>query len=128
MQIFITKNCKNKEAAWEFIKWYTSAEVQTRYGLELEAVQGAAGRYAPANLAAFENMNWSYEQRAQLQEQWKFVSVVPELPGSYYTARGLTNAFRTAIYEFKNPYATLTTWAKNMDEEIERKYEEFGFR
>ncbi|MBQ1947408.1 MAG: extracellular solute-binding protein [Clostridia bacterium] len=122
------ENTKDKEAAWEFIKWYTSAEVQTRYGLELEAVQGAAGRYAPANLAAFENMNWSYEQRAQLQEQWKFVSVVPELPGSYYTARGLTNAFRTAIYEFKNPYATLTTWAKNMDEEIERKYEEFGFR
>ncbi|MDR0555315.1 MAG: extracellular solute-binding protein, partial [Treponema sp.] len=40
---------KNREGAWEFLKWWASAETQLRFGREMESVMGAAARYATAN-------------------------------------------------------------------------------
>jgi ABC-type glycerol-3-phosphate transport system substrate-binding protein len=46
----ITKNCKNPDAAWKFLKWFLSADMQGRYGSDIESILGAAGRYNPANM------------------------------------------------------------------------------
>lgn len=120
------KNTPDKEAAWEFLKWFTSADVQSQYGLELEKVMGAAARYATANIEAFDKIPWSNSEKQMLKEQWSQVHGVPEVPGSYYTPRGIQNAFRTTIYDYTNAYETLHEWQLEIDKEIERKYEEFG--
>ncbi len=116
----------DKEAAWEFMKWYTSADVQAQYGIELEKVMGAAARYATANREAFTQIPWTLEEQKMLLSQWDDVAGVPEVPGSYYTPRGIQNAFRTTIYNYTNPYETLHEWQLDIDEEIARKYKEFG--
>lgn len=117
---------EDKESAWEFMKWFTSADVQAQYGIELEKIMGAAARYATANREAFEQIPWTSAQHKMLNEQWNDIAGVPEVPGSYYTPRGIQNAFRTAIYDFESPYETLHEWQLDIDEEIERKYNEFG--
>lgn len=117
---------KEKEAAWEFMKWYTDEAQQTRYALELEGLMGPAGRYAVANTDAFENLTWTREQKTLLKNERDQLKGIPELPGSYYMTRGLTNAFRTAVIEGKNPYSSLYQWNKDINNEIARKYEEFG--
>jgi len=117
---------KDKEAAWEFMKWYTSADIQSEYGIELEKVMGAAARYATANREAFMKIPWTIEEQKKLNSQWNDVVGVPEVPGSYYTPRGIQNAFRTTIYDYTNPYETLHEWQLDIDEEIARKYKEFG--
>ncbi len=122
------KNTVDKEAAWEFLKWFTSADVQAKYGLELEKVMGPAARYATANREAFEQIPWSKSEKQMLKEQWAQVQGVPEVPGSYYTPRGIQNAFRTTIYDYTNAYETLHEWQLEIDKEIERKYDEFGIK
>lgn len=117
---------KDKESAWEFMKWYTSADIQAEYGIELEKVMGAAARYATANREAFTKIPWTLEEQNMLNSQWDDVKGVPEVPGSYYTPRGIQNAFRTTIYSYSNPYETLHESQLDIDEEIARKYKEFG--
>lgn len=122
----IFQKAKDKEAAWKFIKWFTGKEAQARYGLELESIMGPAARYASANIEAVRMLPWNIKELNVLEEQWKYVRGVEELPGSYFTAVGLQNAFRTAILEFVNPYEALHTWNIQINDEIKRKYDEFG--
>ena len=44
--IVMLKDSKHKAEAWSFMDWWTSADVQAKYGLEIEAVLGTAGRTA----------------------------------------------------------------------------------
>lgn len=60
-----------KTAAWEFMKWWTSAESQARYGVEIETLMGTASRYNPANIAAMEQLSWSQEELSILKEAAK---------------------------------------------------------
>ncbi len=117
---------EDKEAAWEFMKWYTSAEAQTRYALDMEAIMGPSARQAVSNLDAFENLPWTKDEKVILKRSWEEVRGIEELPGSYYTARGIQNAFRMAAYDYENPYEQLALKNKEINEEIKRKYEEFG--
>ena len=120
------ENTKDKEAAWAFIEWYTRNDMQTRYGTELESIMGAAGRYAAANTEAFRNLAWTRQQTRLLSEQMEDLVGVPEVPGSYFTARTITLAFNDAYIEMENPYKALSERAEDLDDEIARKYEEFG--
>ena len=38
MATMMIKAAKNKEASWEFMKWWTSAETQERFGREMETL------------------------------------------------------------------------------------------
>lgn len=127
----ILKNSKNKEAAWKLLKWWTSDEVQAQYGRELENIMGPAARYDTANKAAFEKLPWSKKENNNLMEQWRYVTEVPELPGSYYTTRCLEFAFRSVTYSvkgktLKNPREQLYINNRYINEEIKRKRIEFG--
>lgn len=120
------KNTEDKEGAWEFMKWFTSADIQAKYGVELEKVMGPAARYATANREAFRQIPWTNAEQYELSRQWEQVEGIPEVPGSYYTPRGIQNAFRTTIYDYTNAYETLHEWQLEIDNEIDRKYKEFG--
>lgn len=120
------QNTKDKKAAWAFMDWYNSNAMQTRYGEELESVMGAAGRYAAANQEAFTSLAWTRQQTRLLSEQMDALVGVPEVPGSYFTGRTVTLAFNDAYVEHENPYKALSERAEDLDEEIARKYEEFG--
>lgn len=75
-----------KTAAWEFMKWWASAESQARYGVEIETLMGTASRYNPANIAAMEQLSWSQEELSILKEQRSWIREIPEVPGGYYTS------------------------------------------
>jgi ABC-type glycerol-3-phosphate transport system substrate-binding protein len=120
------KNAKDPEAAWAFIKWWNSPEIQSQFARELENETGVVGRKTPANLAAFDRSNWSAAEQSLLLEQWKVVQEIPELPGSYYTTRSIDNAFRSVIFQWENPRESLNFWNKQINEEIKRKRFEFG--
>ena len=119
---------EDKEAAWEFMKWYTGAEAQARYALDMEAIMGPSARQAVSNLEAFENLPWTKDEKKVLKKNWSEVRGIEELPGSYYTARGIQNAFRLAAYNYENPYEQFALKNKEINEEIKRKYEEFGLQ
>lgn len=121
----ITSTTKKPKAAWEFIKWWTGEQAQTRYGSDLESVMGIAARHPTANLAARSNQQWTISEYETLMEQSKYVTEIPVIAGSYYLTRGVDNAFRETVYEGRNAKESLIVWDKEIADEIARKREEF---
>lgn len=122
----VLKNAQNKEACLQFLDWWTSAEVQARFGVETEAAFGVANRYFTANKDAFYQLPWTPSETAVLELQWGMVTDVAQTPASYYVSRCINNAFRNVVYYNKNPREIMTKYAAQMDEELERKRREFG--
>ncbi|MFA5471156.1 MAG: extracellular solute-binding protein [Acholeplasmataceae bacterium] len=114
-----------KDASWEYLKWWTSTDVQVQFGREMEGILGAAARYPTANVDALSQLPWTVEEYQKLQDQWAWVQGVPEVPGGYMTGRHLDNAFRLVIDEFANPRETIYDYVQTINDEIEKKRREF---
>nr|WP_207182846.1 extracellular solute-binding protein [Caldicellulosiruptor diazotrophicus] len=117
----ILKKSRNKEACWEFLKWWTSDEVQTQFGKELEMLMGTAARYNTANLRAFQRLPWNKEEIENLETQWKYVKEIEEVPGSYYITRSIDSAFSAVVYQGINPRESMWKYTKEINDELERK-------
>ena len=123
----IMEKAEDKEAAWEFLKWWTSADIQNQYGRELEGLQGPAARYPTANKEALAKLPWPVEDFKSLSEQFEAVKGIPQVPGGYYTARNVTNAFTTVVIDQKvGPREALQDNVRYINDEITYKRKEFG--
>lgn len=122
----IFKNSKNPTAAWQFIKWWTGTNAQSRYATDMESVMGISARQTPANIKALQNMNWSKQEYDALKAQANYVTELSELPGGYYVTRNLANAFNDVVLNNKNPRESLEKWTYETTLEIKRKFKEFG--
>lgn len=114
------------EEAWEFLKWWTSAETQTAYAREMEAVLGTSGRYLVANLESYQNTVWPYEMEDTINAALDDLHGVPQVPGGYITGRYVYNAFVTVITEYENAVDTLFESNEDINKEISKKRLEFG--
>lgn len=123
-------NTKDKEASWEFMKWWLSADVQTSYGKEMEGLMGEAARYPTANIEAFGNLPWPTDDYEALNEQFENVEGIEQVPGSYYTWRNVNNAFYSVVVAAEDkrlqPREALTEYIEYIDAEITGKRQEFG--
>lgn len=122
----ILRDCKDIEAAYQFISWWTSADVQARYGTELEYLMGPAARYPTANKEAFARLPWSNVEAENLMTQWEDVWDILQLPGNYYTQRNISFAFRRVVYNWANERETLHKFNQEINRELMRKRAEFG--
>jgi len=121
------ENSKNKEASWEFMKWWTDAKVQIGFGREMEGLMGSAARYPTANIEAFSSLPWPVEHYKALDEQFKNVRGVPQVPGGYFTTRHINNAFYEVVVNENNaPREALMDYVRYINDEIEYKRKEFG--
>lgn len=117
---------KDKQAAWEFVKWFCSTEVQTEYGSNLEGLLGQMGRYEAANVETLKQLNWSAAEMDVLLAQWEALTEIPVLPSSYAVTRNIMNAFRETVNSNENPRDTLMYYNSDMNDEICRKRENLG--
>ncbi|KAB8125816.1 extracellular solute-binding protein [Gracilibacillus oryzae] len=122
----IMEQSENKEAAWEFLKWWTSKDAQVRFGREMEGLMGAAARYPTANIEALKELPWPMKDYEQLEEQWQSVRGVPEVPGGYFTGRHLDNAFREVVNNGTNAREALHDYVIYINDEIRLKRKEFN--
>ena len=121
-----TDNEKVKKNAWEFMKWWVSADAQVRFGREMESILGASARYQTANQDALKQLAWSGKQLKVLQEQMSHTRGFPEIAGGYSTTRHLTNAVRKVINTKEDQRETLLNYARTINEEIRIKRREFN--
>ena len=116
----------NKEASWEFLKWWTSADIQARYGNQLEYILGPAVRATPANINAFKQIPWTTAEANVILQQWESVREIPNVPGGYYVTRNIDNAFRAVTTRNQNYRETLNYWTNETNREIVRKRKQYG--
>ena len=115
-----------KQKSWEFMKWWAEPDTQVRFGREIEALLGSSARYATANKDAFEQLSWSADDIKVLSEQWDQTVGIREVPGGYYTGRHITNAIRKVINDKDDTRETIIDYSIKINEEIEKKRNEFG--
>ena len=122
----ILKSSKEKEAAWKFLKWWTSDDTQLMYNNNVESIIGTVSRVTTANVGAFERMSWKRQDLAILLEQRENIKEIPEIPGSYYVSRSVDQSFWNVVNDHKVSKDTLQKWGKIADNEIKRKMAEYS--
>ena len=121
-----TDDEKVRNNAWEFMKWWVSADAQVRFGREMESVLGTSGRYQTANRDALGQLGWSTKRLKILEEQMAHTHGFPEIAGGYSTTRHMTNAIRRVITAKEDKRETLMNYARTINEEIRIKRQEFN--
>jgi ABC-type glycerol-3-phosphate transport system substrate-binding protein len=116
-----------KEQAWEFLKWWTREDTQVRFGREMEALVGAAARWATANVEAMQQLPWKVEDREQLNAQWDWVEGIPPVLGGYYVTMQFDWLFRAIVLDNEPIRESVLDRNREIDREITRKRVELGY-
>jgi ABC-type glycerol-3-phosphate transport system substrate-binding protein len=119
------QHAKNKDAAWEFLKWWTSKDTQLGFGREMEVRLGTSARYPTANVEALTLLPWPTQDLNTLMEQMKWAKGIPEVPGGYLTGRNIDNAFRKVVVQGEDPRETMDYYVRYMNEEITANRKDF---
>ena len=120
------KQSDKSQESWEFLKWWSSTDVQVKFSREVEALMGAEARWNTANKEAFLSLSWNKEDIAVIKEQWDFAKETPIVLGGYFTARHLTNAWTTVVVSGGDVRDALEQAVKDINRELRMKQEEYG--
>ncbi len=124
----IFKSTKDREAqAWEFMNWWSSAEVQMQFGQTLQMTYGDEYIWNTANLEAFAGLPWDSEDKAVILDQASWVLEAPRILGTYMLEREISNAFNDVVVNGKTLRIRIDKAVKIINRETERKLEEFGY-
>lgn len=114
----------HKKEAIEFLDWWTTKNSQSRFCQEIENILGRSGRYATANIEAFNTLNWPSTQMQKLQKQRTYISNIPGTPVAYIVTRNMNNIFLMTVNNGYNLKEMMIKYSRQMDDEITRKYNE----
>lgn len=123
----VFESSKNKESAWAFVEWWTSAEVQSEFSYEVISYFGDMFLYMTANIQGFRESSWPDDSKDQILQQWEFIRIPPRLPGFYMLERELSNVYNKAVFSQANYRFALDEAYFNLNREINRKLSEFGY-
>lgn len=124
----IFKSDSEREAkAWEFIKWWSSSEVQAEFGQTIQITYGSEYIWPTANMEAMAQLPLESQAKEVIQETAKNVVDVPRVPGTYLLEREVSNAFNDIVVNGSNERTRIDKAVKSVNHEFERKLEEFGY-
>ncbi|MFD0717324.1 extracellular solute-binding protein [Paenibacillus sp. GCM10027626] len=124
----IMRNSAKKEAAWTFIEWWTSAEVQGRYANDIESFAGLEFRWNTANVEAMKLLPWPADELAVVSEQARWAKNMPYVPGYYFLGREMDFAWNNAVISHMASQEALEKSASSLQREMIRKQQEFGLK
>lgn len=120
---------EREEQAWEFVKWWSSAQVQTEFGQRLQITYGDEYYWNTANCEAFAQLPWDSDDKEVISEQLTWTMEAPRALASYMVERELSDAYNLVVLGAKsaNVREALDDAQKNIKRETLRKLEEFGY-
>ncbi len=122
----ILAQSEKQDAAWQFLKWWSSEETQTRYGRELEAILGMGARWNTANVNAFYSLPWDARHEKVIRAQMDAAEEQLIVPGGYFTGRHIINAWNRVVINNENARDALEKAVKDINKELHNKRVEFG--
>ena len=125
--VIMLEQSAHKAEAWDFLRWWTSDDVQFRFGRELESLIGVEARWNTANMDAFQRLPWKREDLEVIRSQWDWFVVAPVVLGGYFTSRHVMNAWNRVVLGEMLPRDSLEMAVKDINEELRKKQEEYGF-
>lgn len=116
-----------KEQAWKFMKWWSSTEVQLRYGQDIESYFGLEYRWNSANVEALLKSPWPADDLDAIAEQVRWSKNVPIVPGYYFLGREMDFAWNHVLLDGMAEKEALDRAAVAIQREMRRKQAEFGY-
>ncbi len=123
--IILKQSTKPKES-WEFLKWWSRADVQGQFAKEVEAMMGAEARWNTANKDAFLSLAWTASDVETLEVEWQWAKETPVVLGGYMTTRHLTNAWTSVVISGMDIREALERAVEDINRELRMKQEEYG--
>ena len=123
--IMILSGCKNIQAAWKFLKWWTDTDAQSIFGIEMESTLGTAAKQPTANIEALMQMAWTGKEATNIRNALKGVKGVPEVPGGYYASRIIEFAVSRVYNNNDDPIEVIEDYNDELNKELQRKRKEF---
>ncbi len=117
---------KQKDA-WEFLKWWTSQEVQTNYAYTLRSTYGKNYFWLSANLEALKDVPMDEGDKQIVLEQVNYVTDVSRTPGQYLLERTISNIWTTMVFDGTPAQVAVDEAKLEVNREIQRKMTELGF-
>ncbi|MDD2431204.1 MAG: extracellular solute-binding protein [Firmicutes bacterium] len=114
-----------KDAAWEFLKWYTSDETLARIQ---KGFYDGPDRWVLAfgTKSSFESAMFYEEDRDIITEVVAVGRSMTSIPGGYSTYRYIDFAYNQVVLQGMDPKTALEKAAKDSSSELERKRREFA--
>ena len=125
--VMFASNEEREQKAWDFMCWWSSAEVQAEFGQMLQIMYGDEYIWPTANIEAFSMLPFPTSDKNIIMEQAKNILEAPRLLGSYMLEREMSNAFNDVVVNGKNLRSRVDDVVKAVERETERKLEEFGY-
>lgn len=107
---------EKKQAAWEFMKWYTGAEAQSSYASRIESTLGIQSRWLPANKEAFYRLPWTTQELEVINSSLDWAKEIPMGLGTYLSGRVISNARNRIIVTREH---TVREAMEQADEELD---------
>lgn len=123
----IFEESTKKDAAWEYLKWWTSKETQVTFGYTLQATYGKEYLWNTANVEAFSELPWDANHKKAILEQTNWLVEAPRVPGTYMLERELSNALNAICQDGTSLRKAVDLTVKRTNRETIRKLEEFGY-
>ena len=125
--VIFKSNSEREAKAWEFIKWWSSTEVQAEFGQTIQITYGSEYIWPTANMEAMGQLPLEGQVKQVIQETAKNVVDVARVPGTYLLEREISNTFNDIVVNGQNERTRIDKAVKSVNHEIERKLEEFGY-
>ncbi|MCR5100270.1 MAG: extracellular solute-binding protein [Butyrivibrio sp.] len=125
--VIFKSDSDREEKAWQFVKWWSSTEVQAEFGQTLQITYGDEYMWPTANMEALAQLPWDTDDKEVIMEFAKNVKDIARVPGTYLLEREMSNAFNDIVVNGSNEQTRIDEAVKNINREFDRKLEEFGF-
>ena len=79
------------------------------------------------HIQALQQLNWSTAEFNKIIDQMEHLKEVPIIPASYAVTRNVYNAFRGVVNNAHNPRYQLSSYNRDINEEIVRKLKDLGY-
>lgn len=125
--VMFKSNDEREQKAWQFMEWWSSADVQAEFGQMLQIMYGDEYIWPTANLEAFARLPYPTAHKDIIMEQATHILEAPRLLGSYMLEREMSNAFNNIVVDGETLRSRVDDVVKTVRRETERKLEEFGY-
>ncbi|MGK9251882.1 extracellular solute-binding protein [Paenibacillus humicus] len=122
----IMKKSGRKDAAWEFLKWWTSDEVQAQYASDMESFYGLEYRWNTANVEAMKSLSWPGADLMAIREQSRWAKNMPNVPGYYFLGREMEFAWNRTVFDGIPAKESLEQAQLSLQREMNRRQKDFG--
>lgn len=123
----IFKNSKQKEDAWEFLKWWTDYKTQVDYTYTLQSTYGKQFVWLSSNLEALKDSPIEQQDKNVIVDQVQWLRDVPRTPGQYLLERSISDIWNTMVFDGTSAQVAVDEKVIAINREIRRKMMEIGY-